>query len=415
MRSMIWLLVLFVVAVVTASVFGANDGLVSIYWSAWRVDLSLNLFLLLVVSAGMLVNVASSAFSSLFGLPERARLWRLERRERAAQQALRESLAYLLAGRYSRAQRSAQQALELQAQTEELDKDTEFGALAHLLAAASLHRLQDRDKRDAELVQLNALALQPKTSSVVTEAASLLSAEWAIDDRRGEQALEQLSVMPAGVARRTHALRLRLQAARLARQPLEALRAARLLAKHQGIAPAAAEGLLRSLALEALDSARDADQLRHIWQQLDSADRRDPLVAARAAQHAGQLDAATDARHWLRPHWERITELGERERLAVTLALVEVLDGLSADWLPVLEKSLSALPTDPSVAYAVGCAMAQRQLWGRARRLLEDAAQSSHATDDLSRRAWQALARMAEYEGDEAQAQRCYKEAAQKT
>jgi HemY protein len=99
--------------------------------------------------------------------------------------------------------------------------------------------------------------------------------------------------------------------------------------------------------------------------------------------------------------------------LAIALAFVEVLDGLPADWLALLEKAVTALPNDPAIAYAVGCAMAQRQLWGRARRLLETAAQAPGGEPALRRRAWQALARMAEYEGDTEQAQRCYKEAAQ--
>ena len=48
MRSIIWLVLLCAVAVVAATTFGRNDGLVSLYWGGWRLDLSLNLFLALV-------------------------------------------------------------------------------------------------------------------------------------------------------------------------------------------------------------------------------------------------------------------------------------------------------------------------------------------------------------------------------
>ncbi|MFX8102505.1 hypothetical protein ABTK91_19295, partial [Acinetobacter baumannii] len=95
----------------------------------------------------------------------------------------------------------------------------------------------------------------------------------------------------------------------MARQPLDALRTARLLAKHQAFSKAAAQGLLRSLAFEALDGARDVDQLRSVWQQLDSADRRDPMVAARAAQCAAQLGAPDDGRGWLRPFFDDLGEI----------------------------------------------------------------------------------------------------------
>jgi HemY protein len=37
------------VAVVAASTFGTNDGLASFYWGGWRLDVSLNLFLLVLI------------------------------------------------------------------------------------------------------------------------------------------------------------------------------------------------------------------------------------------------------------------------------------------------------------------------------------------------------------------------------
>jgi hypothetical protein len=49
MRTVIWFVLLFVVAVVAASSFGTNDGLVTFFWGVHRVDLSLNLFLLLLI------------------------------------------------------------------------------------------------------------------------------------------------------------------------------------------------------------------------------------------------------------------------------------------------------------------------------------------------------------------------------
>src|SRR5690606_31849034 len=99
------------------------------------------------------------------------------------------------------------------------------------------------------------------------EGARLLAAEWALDDRDASRALSLLADLPPGVARRTHALRLKLQATRLGQQPQEALKTARLLAKHQGFSRVAALGLMRSLAFEALDAARDVEQVHRVWLQ----------------------------------------------------------------------------------------------------------------------------------------------------
>jgi HemY protein len=412
MRLTIWFVLLFAVAVVAASTFGANDGLVTFFWGTWRVDLSLNLFVLLLLATCFLLVTVIQATRALVGLPRRAREWRVSRRDRIAQGALREALAQYFGGRYSRSQKAAQRALTIQADTPELAQDNEFTVLGHLLAAGSAHRLQDRSGRDAELRQALELSKRSAAARSAEEGAQLLAAEWALDDHDAARALELLEQLPQGVARRTHALRLKLQAARLGRQPLDALKTARLLVKHQGFPKAAAQGLLRSLAFESLDTAYDGEQLRHVWLQLDALDRRDPFVAARAACRAAELGALDDARAWLRPFWEAPGELGADERAAVAKALVDAIDGIGPEWLPRLEAASLAWPGDGAVALAFGSALAERQLWGKARQLLEQAAGDTALAAASRRKAWIELAQLAQREGDAASAASCYEAAA---
>ncbi|WP_341889978.1 heme biosynthesis HemY N-terminal domain-containing protein [Variovorax sp. YR752] len=412
MRSVIWFVLLFVVAVVAASTLGANDGLVSFYWSGQRVDLSLNLFLiLLVVICAVLVTVFNT-LNALIGLPQRAREWRVARRDRTAQASLREALSQYFGGRYSRAQKAAQRALAIQSDTPELVQDNEFTVLGHLLAAGSAHRLQDRASRDRSIERALELARQSAAARSAEEGARLLAAEWALDDRDATRALELLGELPTGVARRTHALRLRLQATRLGRQPQEALKTARLLAKHQGFSKEAAQGLLRSLAFESLDTARDAEQLRRVWTQLDALDRRDAFVAARAATRAAGYGASDEARGWLRPFWERLAELAAEERAALALAFAHAVAGLGVEWLPRLEAAAQAYGREPAMSYAVGMALAERQLWGKARRLLDEAAGDASLPAPARRKAWRTLASIAAQEGDAERAARAHEAAA---
>ncbi|HRH90258.1 MAG TPA: heme biosynthesis HemY N-terminal domain-containing protein, partial [Rubrivivax sp.] len=107
MRGVIWLVLLFVVAVVAATTLGRNDGLVSIYWAGERIDLSLNFFLILLAALCALLVTVFNAINGLIGLPQRAREWRVSRRDRVAQASLREALAQYFGGRYSRAQKAA--------------------------------------------------------------------------------------------------------------------------------------------------------------------------------------------------------------------------------------------------------------------------------------------------------------------
>ena len=247
MRGVVWLVLLFVVAVVAATTLGSNDGVVSIYWSGWRTDLSLNLFVLLLVGACFAIMTATQAINSLVSLPTRAREWRGLRRERVAQAALREAQAEYFSARYSRAHRAAQRALTIQDETPSLHGDGDFRVLGSLLAAASLHRLQDRARRDEAMQRLMPTLRKGAGARAADDGARLLAIEWAVEDRDAARALELLAELPPGVGRRTQALRLKLQAARMARQPLEALQTARLLAKHQAFSKVVAQSLLERL------------------------------------------------------------------------------------------------------------------------------------------------------------------------
>ena len=413
MRSVIWLVLLFAVAVVAALTLGDNDGLVSFYWAGWRLDLSLNFFVLAALGSGFAVVSAIHAVDALIGLPRRARQWRALRVERAAQAALREAQAEYFAGRYTRAEKAARRAISLGEEAPDLPSDPAFARLAQLLAAASLHRLQDRPRRDQALRQ----ALVPErgggqTHLALDEGARLLATEWALDDRDGTRAEALLAELAPGAARRTQALRLKLQAARLQRRPMEALHTARLLANHQAFSATAAQSLLRSLAAEALDEAHDAEQLRRVWQRLEPSDQRDPFVAARAARRAAMLDAPEDARQWLRPLWDRLEAQGADGRAQIAAALFDAVDGIGPDWLPRLEAAQRAYPADGAVQAAVGAALAARSLWGKARRPLEQAARDSTVQARTRRLAWRALAALAREEGDEARATDCDRAAA---
>lgn len=412
MRTVVWFILLFVIAVVVATVFGANDGLVSVYWNGWRTDVSMNLFLIALAATCIALVAILQATHALLGLPQRAHEWRVARRDRTAQAMLRDALSQYFGGRYSRAQKSAQRALLIQAKTPDLAQDNEFTVLGHLLAAGSAHKLQDRARRDEQLESALELASRSNAAKPAEEGARLLAAEWALDDRDASRALSLLGALPPGVARRTHALRLKLQASRLARQPTEALKTARLLAKHQAFSKAAAQGLLRSLAFEALDGARDADQVRRVWLAFDHSDRRDPLVAARAATALAAYGVASEARGWLKPFWDQLPELSSDERAALAEALVACVDGIGPDWLARLESAVKTYQREPAVAYAVGSALAERELWGKARVLLEHAAESTDLPATLRRKAWLKLAHMAEKQPDAQRAALCYQAAA---
>jgi HemY protein len=411
MRGVVWLILLSSIAVVAATALGSNDGLVTIAWGGWRAELSLNLALVLLLLAGMTAWVVARAVEALLSMPRRASEWRALQRERAAHAALREALGALFGARYSRAHKAALRAVAIHDEFPDLELSADHRLLARLIAAGSLHRLQDRAGRDG-LLQGIEQSPGDGTARAAAEGALLLAAEWALDDRDADRAQSLLEALPAGVARRTQALRLRLRAARLARRTHEALDIARLLAKHQAFSAEAAGSLLRALALEHLDAARDAEQLRKQWLQLEPADRRDTIVLSHAVRKAAGWEAFEDARSWLEPVWGELAKLSPEDRSRVALALVGVASGADTEWLQRVDQAVVAWPLDPAIALAAGQMCAERQLWGKALQLLEPAAANAALQPAARRKAWRTLARMALDQGDHERAARCHAEAA---
>jgi HemY protein len=203
------------------------------------------------------------------------------------------------------------------------------------------------------------------------------------------------------VARRTQALRLRLQAARMAQKPIEALQTARLLAKHQGFSQIAAQSLLRSLAIDVVCVAHDEEQLLRAWQSLDAADRRDVIVGSRAAVRARDLGRADLGRDYLLPHWSELSRMDADERSALAIALIDCIAGLGNEWLPRVEAAVASHGNEPAIVAAAGMVFAERQLWGKARRPLEQTAHTAILPGRVRRHALRRLAFIARLEGDE--------------
>jgi len=423
MRAALWLLALFAVAAAVALFAGNNQGTISVFWPPWRVDLSLNLVLLLLVGAFVLLHVALRAMSALFSLPVQARQWRMQQKERALHVALLDAMAHLMAGRFSRARKAAQAALTQEAALSSmgtrLPQAPQVRALAHVLAAESAQALQDRRARDEhlQLALATSVARADSPGPEAREGAQLSAARWALEDHDAPAALGWLEELPQGAQRRTLALRLRLKAARLDRRTLEALETTRLLAKHRAFSGEAAQIIVRGLAIELLNGAHDQAQLLRAWSQLDPAERRVPEVAIHGAQRmvALQGDLAL-ARAWLLPVWSRMVEqpesLADGLPVKLTAALEAGLDSVDSEWLARIETAQRANPRDVHLQYLAGMACMKRQLWGKAQQLLTQAGLGLQ-DPGMHRRTWCALAELAEARGDMDQAAQAWKCAAQ--
>jgi HemY protein len=422
MRAVLWFLILFAVAVALAMFAGANASSVTLFYAPYRVDLSLNLVLVLLLAAFVLLHLALRALAALFELPRQARRWRLQQKERAMHIALMEAYTHLLAGRFLRARKCAELALHQEASLRQQVKDVPQGAqlraMAHILAADSAHALQDRTARQQHLQQLlDDGGLDRKTE--VSEAARLRAANWALDDQAPAEALNWLEQLPQGMSRRLGTQRVRLKAARLAGRPALALDTARVLLRHGAFAPDVGASLIKSLASDCLRQSHDLSQLDAAWQALDSAERQLPEIVCAAAEQALQLTGAAHkdgararALQWLLAAWPAYGEMASATQERYVRLLQASLTDSDAAWLARIESAQQARPQDANLQYLAGMACVRHQLWGKAQQLLSKAS-AGLRSERLRRHAWIELSELARARGDHDAAQHAIQQAAQ--
>lgn len=429
MRVTLWLVSLFAIAVGAALLVGGNQSTVSVFWPPHRIDLSLNLSLVLLLSVFVVLHLALRTLSALFELPQQARRWRLQQKERAMHALLVDALTQLMTGRYVRAIKSAEQALALEevldsvrtAEDAPLRHAPQLRALAHLVAAESAQALRDRDTRERHLQATQIIAATHSGEAVAEagEASALAAARWALSDRDAEEALRWLERLRQGTARRTLTQRMRLKAARLSQQPLQALETARQLAKHGAFSPTAAEALLRELALATLGQAHDAAQLERAWQQLAAPERAAPEVVLFGAERLLAFGAEPSAvLAGLTPLWNRLLQAPDalaptiRTRLVALLSQTLALGPVDAQWLSSIERAQQTFARSGELQFLAGMVCWHQALWGKAQQLLEQAVVLLEPPE-LRRQAWCTLARLAEQRDDGARALNCWKQAAE--
>ncbi|MEX8191760.1 heme biosynthesis protein HemY [Comamonas guangdongensis] len=410
MRAALWLMGLFAVAVAAALFAGNNQSTVTWFWSPYRVDMSLNLAIVLILLAFVLLYAALRALATLLQMPHQARRWRMQQKERGMNQSLLEALSHLQAGRFLRARKAALAALSTEQSLRDAKAAIPYGerlnATANLLAADASHALQDGALRDKHWQQAMEVLPSPGNTqdTEIREGAQMRSARWALDDRDATDSMRRLGELPQGAGRRTIALRIKLKAARLAGDTRIALDTARLLAKHRAFSPAASASVVRGLLLASIRDARDTSSLQQFWLSLDEDERAMPEIAIPATERLVELGGeAPQARAWLLPVWEHLLARPSPRTEAHLPKLVQVLQSclgkLDGAWLARMEAAANANPREPRLQYLAGMACVQRQLWGKAQQLLTRAA--PQLEEPLLRtRAWQRLALMAEHRGD---------------
>jgi len=385
MRRVVWALLIVSAAVGLAMLMRFNHGNVAVLWPPYRVDVSANLAVLILIAAFAAVHWLVVALSSAWRLPTRVREYRERRRRESALVSLRDGVLALFEGRFGRAERLAQSALV----------DTSLAGAASLVAARAAHRMGQVERRDRWLESA-------RDEPGAWHAQLMTSAELALDDQRPEDALAALETLRAGNTRHLHALRLSLRAQELAQDWGGLLQTLTELEKRDAMPEPAIRGS-KIRAYRALFAVPhdDAGELQRRYASLAAGDLAIDEVVEAAARAFVRIGRPVQAARAI----ERALDGRYSERL---VALYAELDEVPArERLGNAERWRALHGDDAILLSALGRLCAVEGLWGKAEEFLLLAEHASPGP-----RAHLALARLYDAMGRTEEANRRFRLAA---
>src|SRR5258708_33877281 len=165
MRFALWSVILAAVAVGVALFARSSTGYVVIIAAPYRIELSLNLLIFLVLMGYVAFYALARLVTSLLAIPERVRAYRADRTRSRLRVALNDALLAFFQGRYASAERSAAAALT----------GDETKGVAAIIAASSAHALGRISEREQFLEQAKGAAPEVAQPRLTTLADLLLS------------------------------------------------------------------------------------------------------------------------------------------------------------------------------------------------------------------------------------------------
>ncbi len=279
LRGLLWLAFLFAVAVVLAIVGRFDTGQVLLVYPPYRIDISLNLFIVGIIVAFIVIYALLRIVRNIWRMPQRVAAYRARQRVAKAHAALRDAIGNLYAGRFSRAEKAARDSLT----------NPDNKGAAGLIAANAAHRMHEYARRDEYLAQIDSPDWQ--------DARLMATADMRADGRDADGALLALTEMQSQGGRRIHAQQIALRAQQQLKNWGEVLKLVKTLEKREAIHPAVA-ARLRQLAAENLlrDRRHNADALLELWHSLTPVERHSPRLADLAAELLVALGRPQDAR-----------------------------------------------------------------------------------------------------------------------
>ena len=360
MRVLFWFLLLAGAAVAVALAARMTSGYALFVAPPYRVELSLNLLLVLALASFIAGYALLRIVKRALGLPEEVRMHRRRQHQERARARQDAAVVALLEGRFGRARQFAEEALAI----------PESSGLSALLGARAA--IATREFAAAETL----LARPDASVPSLAVPRLMLEAEMKLEQGQPLEALAILGTLRKEAGSHTAALRLELRALQGAGRYAEIPPLVDQLVKRKVYGLSEGEFVRAAAHAQELTArVQDGEALRAYWARLSDAEQRMPKIARAAARSfialGGDREASEIVARSLERRWD--------PDLVALYAECRPAD--SAPQLEQAERWLALHSGDATLLYALGVLCERAQLWGKAQTYLE----ASLALDDTWR------------------------------
>lgn len=350
MRALLWLLLLAGMAVGLSLAARYNDGYALLVLPPWRVEVSLNFLILVLIGGFLFFHAALRLISAMLRLPASVQAFRAARTRARADAGVRDTLTLLAEGRFARALKRA-------------DATYAAGTAPGLIALLALFAARGLRDQAREQIWRSRAAERDRE---IHHARLMTEASFAVQDRRYAQAKSLLDQLLTESGRQIAALRLALRAEQGLGNWDAVLHLVQQLEKHKALSPEQSAPIRLRAHRENIKALEDnGSALERYLDRMPGRDRRHARIALEMSQ------ALIRARH-CQPAARLIEEVLEEEW---DPALVNVYSncqgGDAMGRIAHAEAWLQTHPDDVELLLALGRLCRQLQLWGKAQSYFE--------------------------------------------
>lgn len=384
MRSLLWLIVLFIVAVVIVLTGTHYNGNVFIVVEQTQIRINLHLFVGLVILLVVLLYVLLRIVMGLVHLPGQWTRWRVNHQRHQVETALNHAGLAFFEGRFQFAEREAERVLGNK-------QGHNSRALALMIAAHSADQIDELAKRDRYLNEIAQLPEKQQLSRYLLLARSALAKH---DNVGAKNALEAASKISPNL---TQVAKLRLRYEWENGNPQGVLQQVDKLSRADALSESELQSYRHWAYQQLLTRAHDPSELKMSLKAIPADEREGDLCVDIVKKYL-QLGMYAQALKYVKKYYPVSFNPDLLPLFFEANQYSSVKDQQKS--IEIAEKWLQQRPQDPALQMLLGQLSYDQQLWGKAKSYLEACLQISN--NNVARLL---LAKVLEHSGQTAAAQ----------